>query len=206
MSSALAALMIFGVLTFTPVNLDFADTASLEQIHALGRQGHSTEHGCMVLRGGGSLYTREKAGPGVYHVQFRMVEVERFQYHVPRFDLLKADPEDPKSNGYSLSWQPHGILRFTALVDGEVVHSRVFINPGRDNPNRYASGDSVDLVVRVPPAGDCIEVFCHAQVPGDEPSVRFKLTDLPLEGHFGWHNDKWFSDTWIHHLGYTPAP
>lgn len=201
-----ATVAVFAVLTqaLAPFAIDFGDAGAREQVHLLGRQSHLPDDGRVVLRGGGSVYARAQTGPGVFQVRFAMIEAERFQYHVPRLDLFKADPQDPRSNGYSLGWQPHGLLRFTALSGGDIVHSRVFIHPGRENPNRYRSGDVVDLAVRVPPAGDCIEVFCHRERAAGEPTVRFKLAGLPLEGHFGWHNDKWFSHAHVYRLRHAP--
>ena len=185
--------------------LDFADPAALEAVQRNGRQSARTEDGHVLLRGGGSMYASEASGPGAYHVRFCMIEAEKFQYHVPLVELFKADPADPESDGYAIMWKPWGLITLTATVGGERVHSREFIDPGRDNANRYQSGDLVDLTLRVPPEGDCVEVYSFREAPEGEPTCRFKLLDLPLEGHFGWRNTKWFSHAQIHRLGYQPA-
>jgi len=182
--------------------LDFSDAAALESVALEGRQSYQAEEGCVLLRGGSSMYALQKTGAGTYHVRFRMIEAEKFQYHVPLVEFFKTDPRDPDSDGYAINWRPWGMLTLTATVGGERVHSREFIDPGRGNPNRYESGDAVDLTLRVPPEGDCVEVYCHSAGVADEPTCRFKLLDLPLNGHFGWRNTKWFSHVRIHQLGF----
>jgi hypothetical protein len=191
--------------------LDFSDAAALEAVVRDGRQTHRAEDGCVLLRGGSSVYAAQATGPGVYHVRFRLIEAEKFQYHVPMLEFFKADANDPASDGYALMWQPWGMLTLRATVDGERVHSRDFIDPGRDNPNRYAAGDPVDLTLRIPPEGDCVEVYTFATTADGEPTCRFKLLQglpqeaLPQEGHFGWRNTKWFSHAWIHQLSFEPG-
>ena len=133
-----------------------------------------------------------------------MTEAKKFQYHVPRFDFFKADPSDPKSTGYSISWLTYGLLRFSAIVKGETKHTMLFIHPGRGNPNRFAAGDVVELTIRIPTKGDCVEVFCHRAEPSGKLTCRFKLTGLPLKGHFGWHNSKWYSHARVHRLRWRP--
>ncbi len=185
-----------------PYALDFADPAALEAVQRNGRQTCLADEGCVLLRGGGSMYALEATGPGVYHLRFRMIEAEKYQYHVPLAEFFKADAADPESNGYGIIWQPWGLITLTATVGGERVYRREFIDPGRDNRNRYASGDIVDLTLRVPPQGDCVEVYTFRTEPEGEPTCRFILLDLPLEGHFGWRNTKWFSHACIHELCY----
>lgn len=201
---ALTAAMLLAALPSAAQNyaLDFSDAAALDSVIREGRQTYVEEEGCVLLRGGSSVYAAQKTGPGTYHVRFRMIEAEKFQYHVPMLEFFKADPQDPQSDGYAILWQPWGLLTLTATVNGERVHSREFIDPGRDNPNRYEAGEMVDLALRVPPEGDCVEVYTFAAAPEGEPTCRFKLLDLPLEGHFGWRNTKWFSHACIHQLGY----
>lgn len=185
--------------------LDFADAGALEAVVREGRESYRAEDGCVLLRGGSSMYAIESTGPGVYHVRFRMIEPEDFQYHVPGLEFFKADPEDPDSDGYSINWQPWGMITLTATLNGERVHRREFIHPGRDNPNRYESGDVAEMTLRIPPEGDCVEVYAHRSEPTGEPTCRFKLLeDLPLEGHFGWRNTKWYSHACIHALGWRP--
>lgn len=185
--------------------LDFSDAAALESVARDGRQSYVEEDGCVLLRGGSSMYATRKTGPGTYHVRFRLIEAEKFQYHVPMLELFKADPENPDSDGYELLWQPWGMLTLRATVDGERIHSREFIDPGRDNPNRYQSGQPVDLTLRIPPEGDCVEVYALATEAEGEPTCRFKLLDeMPLEGHFGWRNTKWYSHACIHQLSFKP--
>ncbi len=186
--------------------LDFSQADALDAIARHGRQSARVEEGHVLLRGGSSMYLTQKTGPGTYHLRFTMIEAEKFQYHVPMLEFFRADAQDPDSDGYAIRWQPWGLITLTATVDGERIHSRDFIDPGRDNPNRYASGTPLDLTLRVPPKGDCVEVYTFATDAEGQPTCRFKLLeDLPLRGHFGWRNTKWFSHTLIHQLGYRPA-
>ncbi len=202
----LATLLIATSVFAEPIALDFADPAALEAVTRHGRQSYVQDEAHVVLRGGSAMYVTQATGPGVYHVRFRMVEPENYQYHVPSFEFFKADADDPASDGYSIMWRRSGIITLTAVVDGERVHRREFIDPGRDNPNRYESGDVMDLTIRVPPEGDCVEVYAHRTEPEGEPTCRFKLLEeLPLEGHFGWRNTKWFSHAWIHQLNHRPG-
>ena len=205
---------LFGVLLITlavvahahadPYALDFADAGALGSVVRQGSQSHQAEGGYMLLRGGSSVYAAQPTGPGVYHVRFRMIEAENFQYHVPLADFFKADPANPDSDGYSINWQPWGLITLTAMVGGERIYSREFIDPGPDNRNRYEPGAPVDLTLRVPPEGDCVEVYAFRTTPEGEPPCRFKLLDLPLQGHFGWRNTKAYSDAWVHVLSYRP--
>lgn len=183
--------------------VDFSDPAALDLVVRFGRQTYLQDQGCVLLRGGSSAHLKEPTGLGTYQVQFRMIEDEKFQYHVPMVELFKADPENADGDGYALIWQPWGLLTLSATVQGERVYSREFLHPGRDNPNRYESGDRLDLTLRVPPEGDCVEVYCHRATVTGEPTCRFKLLDLPRQGHFGWRNTKWFSHAAIHRLGFT---
>lgn len=185
-----------------PYAVDFSDPAALEAVVRQGSQSYREEGGYMLLRGGSSVHAMQATGPGVYHVRFRMIEAENFQYHVPLAEFFKADAGDPNSDGYGINWQPWGLITLTATVGGERVHRREFIDPGPNNRNRYEAGDAVDLTLRVPPEGDCVEVYTFRTEPTGEPTCRFKLLDLPLEGHFGWRNTKSYSDTWIHALSY----
>jgi len=182
--------------------LDFSSADALQSVALDGRQMYVEEDGCVLLRGGSSMYAMQKTGPGTYHVRFAMIEAEDFQYHVPLVEFFKADAQDPGSDGYAINWQPWGMLTLTATVGGERVHSREFIDPGRGNPNRYPSGEPVDMTLRIPPEGDCVEVYCHSTEAIGEPTCRFKLLDLPLEGHFGWRNTKWYSHACIYQVGY----
>lgn len=202
----LATLLIATSLAAEPILLDFANPEALEAVTLHGRQSYRPDDGHVVLRGGSAVYVNEATGPGVYHVRFTMHEPEGYQYHVPSFEFFKADADDPASDGYSIMWRGHGIITLTAVVDGERVHRREFIDPGRGNPNRYESGDVVNLTIRVPPEGDCVEVYAHrAEVTGD-PTCRFKLLEeLPLEGHFGWRNTKWYSHALIYRLSHQPG-
>ncbi|MGI5820016.1 MAG: hypothetical protein ACOX9R_18175, partial [Armatimonadota bacterium] len=184
MTLAFAALVLAAPADATPFALDFAEPAALESVIREGRESYVEEDGYVLLRGGSAMYAAQSTGPGVYHVRFRMVEAESFQYHVPGLEFFKADPEDASSDGYSINWQPHGMITLTAMVGGERVHRREFIHPGRENPNRYESGDPVDVTLRIPPEGDCVEVYCHRAEPTGEPTCRFKLLEeIPLEGH-----------------------
>ena len=187
-----------------PWRTPIADPAALEGAQRIGKQSYVEDEGCVRLPQGGSVYGPEATGPGVYHVRFRMVEHEKFQYHVPLAELFKADATDPDSDGYAINWQPWGLITLTATVGGERVYGCKFIDPGPDNANRYASGDIVDLTLRVPPEGDCVEVYTFRTEPTGEPTCRFKLLDLPLEGYFGWRSNKSYSEARIHALSYTP--
>ncbi len=183
--------------------LDFSDPAALEAVVRDGRQSYVEDEGHVLLRGGSSVYATQKTGPGVYHIRFAMVEAEKFQYHVPGLQLFKADAQDPESDGYTINGQPWGMITLTATIGGERVHSREFIDPGRDNPNRYASGEAVDMTLRIPPEGDCVEVYARSTEATGEPTCRFKLLEeIPLEGHFGWRNTKWYSHAQVHRLGF----
>ncbi len=186
--------------------LDFSDAAALDAVTLDGRQSARTEEGHVLLRGGSSMYVTQATGPGVYHMRFSMIEAEKFQYHVPALEFFKADAADPSSDGYAINWQPWGMITLTATVGGERVHSRQFIDPGRHNPNRYESGEPVDITLRIPPAGDSVEVYTFATEATGEPTCRFKLLEeIPLEGHFGWRNTKWYSHAAIYQVSYQPA-
>lgn len=187
-----------------PYALDFAEPGALEAVVREGRESYEQDEGRVLLRGGSSLYATQATGPGVYHVRFSMIEAEKFQYHVPLAELFKADPASPDSDGYGITWQPWGLITLTATVGGERIHRREFIDPGRDNRNRYASGDVVDLTLRVPAEGDCVEVYTFRTEAEGEPACRFKLLDLPLEGHFGWRNTKWYSHVAVYELSHRP--
>lgn len=205
-TSLLATVLIAASVAAEPIALDFADPAALEAVTRHGRQSYVQDEAHVVLRGGSAMYVTQATGPGVYHVRFRMVEPENYQYHVPSFEFFKADADDPESDGYSIMWRGHGIITLSAVSGGERVHRREFIDPGRGNPNRYESGDVVDLTIRIPPEGDCVELYAHRSEPEGEPTCRFKLLeDLPLEGHFGWRNTKWNSHAWIHQLNHQPG-
>ncbi len=200
---ALAALLLLATAAHAaPYALDFADPAALEGAQRVGKQTYVEDEGCVLLRQGGSMYALEATGPGVYHVRFRMIEKEKFQYHVPLAEFFKADATDSDSDGYAINWQPWGLITLTATVGGERVHRRQFIDPGPDNANRYKSGDLLDLTLRVPPEGDCVELYTFRTEPEGEPTCRFKLLDLPLQGHFGWRSTKSYSDACIHALSY----
>ncbi|MFW6156902.1 MAG: hypothetical protein ACOC7J_06260 [Armatimonadota bacterium] len=206
-TAAVLALLLLAIVAHAePFAFDFSDPAALEAVTLDGRQSARTEEGHVLLRGGSSMYVTQATGPGVYHMRFSMIEAEKFQYHVPGLELFKADAADPASDGYAINWQPWGMITLTAMIDGERVYSREFIHPGRDNPNRYESGEPVDMTLRVPPEGDCVEVYAHRTEAEGEPTCRFKLLEeMPLEGHFGWRNTKWYSHAAIHQLSFQPA-
>jgi hypothetical protein len=185
-----------------PYAVDFTSREALDAVVREGSQSYREEGGYMILRGGSSVYAAQATGPGVYHVRFTMIEADKFQYHVPLAEFFKADPADPGSDGYGITWQPWGLITLSANVGGERIYRREFIDPGPNNRNRYQAGEAVDLTLRVPPEGDCVEVYTFRTEPTGEPTCRFKLLDLPLEGHFGWRNTKSYSDTWIHALSY----
>ena len=71
-----------------PYALDFADAGALGSVVRQGSQSHQADGGYMLLRGGSSVHAAQPTGPGVYHVRFRMVEAENFQYHVPQAEFF----------------------------------------------------------------------------------------------------------------------
>jgi len=201
-AAALALLLLTVAACAEPYAIEFTSREALDAVVRQGSQVYREEGGYMLLRGDSSVYAAQATGPGVYHVRFTMIEAENFQYHVPQAEFFKADPADPASDGYSINWQPWGLITLTAYVGGERIYRREFIDPGPSNRNRYQAGDAVDLTLRVPPEGDCVEVYTFRTEPTGQPTCRFKLLDLPLQGHFGWRNTKAYSDTWIHALSH----
>lgn len=187
------------------VAIDFRDEAAREQVHRQGRQSFRPAEGHVLLRGSGSVFTRDTLGPGEYYIRFSLHEPEDFEYHSTRIVLFAQDPEDPSSDHYYIRWRPHGEIGFGQQIDGERTTLMRFIDGGRDNPNRIEPGEPIDLALRVPREGDGVFLYCGQMGGAGEPTTGFKLTgDVPLRGSFGVYNTKWYSHAQVHRIAHRP--
>lgn len=187
--------------------IDFRDDSAREQVHRQGRQSFRPGKGYVLLRGSGSVLTRDALALGEYYVRFSLHEPEDFEYHHTRIVLFAQDPEDPSSDHYYILWRPHGEIQFGQQVDGERTTLMRFIDGGRDNQNRIEEGEQVDLTLRVPREGDGVFLYRGHTSSSGEPITGFKLTgDVPLRGSFGVYNTKWYSHAHVHRVAHRPLP